>query len=65
MRLTNEASIHMPRIGYQGASDRSEWYAVERILRKHAAMYGVKIYVYASLLPLCDFSLFWLIIMHA
>ncbi|XP_074323523.1 putative helicase CHR10 isoform X1 [Apium graveolens] len=40
------ASIHMPRIGYQNASDRSEWYAVERILRKHAAMYGVKIYVY-------------------
>ncbi|XP_063940518.1 probable helicase CHR10 isoform X4 [Daucus carota subsp. sativus] len=40
------ASIHMPRIGYQDASDRSEWYAVERMLRKHAALYGVKIYVY-------------------
>lgn len=46
--FANEASIHMPRIGYQDASDRSEWYAVERILRKHAVMYGIKIYVYAS-----------------
>lgn len=53
--LTNEASIHMPRIGYQDASDRSEWYAVERILRKHAAMYCVKIYVYATLSPSMQF----------
>lgn len=56
--MTIEASIHMPRIGYQDASDRSEWYAVERILRKHAAMYGVKIYVYASLSPFMQFFYF-------
>ncbi|KVH88630.1 hypothetical protein Ccrd_026265 [Cynara cardunculus var. scolymus] len=42
----NFASIHMPRIGYQDASDRSEWYSVERLLRKYAALYGIKIYVY-------------------
>ncbi|KAK4488544.1 hypothetical protein RD792_004308 [Penstemon davidsonii] len=42
------ASIHMPRIGYQDGSDRSEWYTVERLLRKYAAMYGVNIYVYVS-----------------
>ncbi|XP_071718314.1 probable helicase CHR10 isoform X2 [Rutidosis leptorrhynchoides] len=40
------ASIHMPRIGYQDGSDRSEWYSVERLLRKYAALYGIKIYVY-------------------
>ncbi|KAL4562871.1 hypothetical protein LXL04_026902 [Taraxacum kok-saghyz] len=40
------ASIHMPRIGYQDGGDRSEWYSVERLLRKYAALYGIKIYVY-------------------
>ncbi|XP_024961393.1 probable helicase CHR10 isoform X4 [Cynara cardunculus var. scolymus] len=44
----NFASIHMPRIGYQDASDRSEWYSVERLLRKYAALYGIKIYVLFS-----------------
>lgn len=42
----NSASIHMPRIGYQNGSDRSEWYSVERLLRKYAALYGIKIFVY-------------------
>ncbi|KAL7590939.1 hypothetical protein Lser_V15G31830 [Lactuca serriola] len=42
----NSASIHMPRIGYQDGADRSEWYSVERLLRKYAALYGIKIYVY-------------------
>uniref|UniRef100_A0A7N0UQS7 Helicase CHR10 n=1 Tax=Kalanchoe fedtschenkoi TaxID=63787 RepID=A0A7N0UQS7_KALFE len=42
----NSASIHMPRIGYQDGSDRSVWYSVERLLRKYASMYGIKIYVY-------------------
>ncbi|PWA69816.1 SNF2 domain-containing protein / helicase domain-containing protein [Artemisia annua] len=42
----NSASIHMPRIGYRDATDRSEWYSVERLLRKYAALYGIKIYVY-------------------
>ncbi|XP_022153190.1 probable helicase CHR10 [Momordica charantia] len=42
----NSASIHMPRIGYQDGSDRSEWYAVERLLRKYASIYNIKIYVY-------------------
>ncbi|CAM8990986.1 unnamed protein product [Rhodiola kirilowii] len=42
----NSASIHMPRIGYQDGSDRSVWYTVERMLRKYASMYGIKIYVY-------------------
>ncbi|KAK4752505.1 hypothetical protein SAY87_021303 [Trapa incisa] len=42
----NSASIHMPRIGYQDGSDRSEWYAVERLLKKYAAIYGVKVFVY-------------------
>lgn len=37
------ASIHMPRIGYQ---DRSEWYTMERLLRKYASLYGIKIFVY-------------------
>ena len=40
-----KASIHMPRIGYQ---DRSEWYTVERLLRKYASLYGIKIFVYPS-----------------
>lgn len=35
----------MPRIGYQDASDRSEWYTVERLLRKHGAVYGINIFV--------------------
>ncbi|PIA34541.1 hypothetical protein AQUCO_03700074v1 [Aquilegia coerulea] len=42
----NSASLHMPRIGYQSGSDRSEWYTVERLLRKYASMYGIKIFVY-------------------
>ncbi|XP_050384918.1 probable helicase CHR10 isoform X1 [Argentina anserina] len=42
----NSASIHMPRIGYQDASDRAEWYTVERLLRKYASIHGIKIYVY-------------------
>ncbi|XP_038681651.1 probable helicase CHR10 isoform X2 [Tripterygium wilfordii] len=42
----NSASIHMPRIGYQDGSDRSLWYTVERLLRKYASVYGIKIYVY-------------------
>lgn len=44
--LDFKASIHMPRIGYQDASDRAEWYSVERLLRKYASIYGIKIYVY-------------------
>ncbi|XP_057808391.1 probable helicase CHR10 isoform X3 [Salvia miltiorrhiza] len=39
------ASIHMPRVNYQHGTDRSEWYTVERLLRKYAAMYGINIYV--------------------
>uniref|UniRef100_A0A2P2IZQ1 Uncharacterized protein n=1 Tax=Rhizophora mucronata TaxID=61149 RepID=A0A2P2IZQ1_RHIMU len=42
----NSASIHMPRIGYQDGSDRSQWYTVERLLRKYASVDGIKIYVY-------------------
>ncbi|XP_057999585.1 probable helicase CHR10 isoform X2 [Hevea brasiliensis] len=42
----NSASIHMPRIGYQDESDRSQWYTVERLLRKYASIYSIKIYVY-------------------
>lgn len=42
----NSASIHMPRIGYQDGSDRSVWYTVERLLRKYACMYGIKIFLY-------------------
>ncbi|KEH22310.1 chromodomain helicase-DNA-binding-like protein [Medicago truncatula] len=37
----NSASIHMPRIGYQDGSDRSQWYTIERLLRKYASMYNV------------------------
>uniref|UniRef100_A0A0V0IUF3 Putative chromodomain-helicase-DNA-binding protein 1-like n=1 Tax=Solanum chacoense TaxID=4108 RepID=A0A0V0IUF3_SOLCH len=40
------ASIHMPRIGYQDSSDRSEWYTIERLLRKYAALHGINIFVY-------------------
>ncbi|KAL5718919.1 DNA helicase [Ranunculus cassubicifolius] len=42
----SSASIHMPRIGYQSGSDRSEWYTVERLLKKYASMFGIKIFVY-------------------
>ncbi|BFG21473.1 hypothetical protein CerSpe_077470 [Prunus speciosa] len=42
----NSASIHMPRIGYQDGSDRAEWYTVERLLRKYASLYRLKIHVY-------------------
>ncbi|XP_068650409.1 probable helicase CHR10 isoform X4 [Aristolochia californica] len=42
----NSASIHMPRIGYQDGTDRSEWYRVERLLRKYASIYSIKIFVY-------------------
>ncbi|KAK9911110.1 hypothetical protein M0R45_035033 [Rubus argutus] len=42
----SSASIHMPRIGYQDASDRAEWYTVERLLRKYTSIYGINIYVY-------------------
>ncbi|KAL3742637.1 hypothetical protein ACJRO7_018021 [Eucalyptus globulus] len=41
----NSASIHMPCVGYQDGSDRSEWYTVERLLRKYAAIFGIKIFV--------------------
>ncbi|XP_062209511.1 probable helicase CHR10 isoform X3 [Phragmites australis] len=40
------ASIHMPRIGYQGGSQRSEWYTIERLLRKHSSLHGINIFVY-------------------
>jgi hypothetical protein len=47
----------MPRIGYQDGSDRSDWYTVERLLRKYASIYGIKVFVYVphTLLssPLC------------
>ncbi|CAL1385281.1 unnamed protein product [Linum trigynum] len=42
----HSASVHMPRIGYQDGSDRSQWYTVERLLRKYASAYGVNVYVY-------------------
>lgn len=42
----NFASIHMPRIGYQGGSQRSEWYTIERLLHKYASRYGINIFVY-------------------
>lgn len=44
-----EASIHMPRIGLQGGggggSQRSEWYTIERLLRKYSSLHGVDIFV--------------------
>ncbi|KAI5058773.1 hypothetical protein GOP47_0026943 [Adiantum capillus-veneris] len=40
------ASIHMPRISSRPGQDRKEWYAIERLLRKHASRSGVPIYVY-------------------
>ncbi|CAN0921812.1 Probable helicase CHR10 [Linum grandiflorum] len=42
----HSASLHMPRIGYQDGSERSQWYTVERLLRKYASIYGINIYVY-------------------
>ncbi|GMY23292.1 probable helicase CHR10 isoform X1 [Fagus crenata] len=42
----NSASIHMPRIGYQDGSNRSDWYTVERLLRKYASICGIKFFVY-------------------
>lgn len=39
----------MPRIGYLDGSGHSQWYTVERLLRKYASIYGIKIFVYASL----------------
>ncbi|PKA64154.1 Putative chromatin-remodeling complex ATPase chain [Apostasia shenzhenica] len=42
----NSASIHMPRIGYQDGSQRSEWYTIERLLCKYASIYGVNMYIY-------------------
>ncbi|XP_020399596.1 probable helicase CHR10 isoform X8 [Zea mays] len=41
-----DAAIHMPRIGYQGGSQRSEWYTIERLLRKHSSLHGIDIFVY-------------------
>ncbi|KAL6649005.1 hypothetical protein ACP70R_013229 [Stipagrostis hirtigluma subsp. patula] len=40
------ASIHMPRIVYQGGSQRSEWYTIERLLRKYSSLHGIDIFVY-------------------
>lgn len=42
----NSASIHMPRIGYQDGSQRSEWYTIERLLRKYSSIYCINIFVY-------------------
>ncbi|XP_066164975.1 probable helicase CHR10 isoform X1 [Oryza sativa Japonica Group] len=46
----HSASIHMPRIGLQGGggggSQRSEWYTIERLLRKYSSLHGVDIFVY-------------------
>lgn len=53
----------MPRIGYQDGSDRSEWYTVERLLRKYASIYDIKIYVYISLHPLSTRPLCWLLVL--
>nr|ADE77406.1 unknown [Picea sitchensis] len=44
--VQKSASIHMPRIGCRSGQGHKEWYAVERLLHKYAATYGVKIYVY-------------------
>ncbi|KAJ0052217.1 hypothetical protein Pint_00146 [Pistacia integerrima] len=54
----NSASIHMPRIGYQDGSDRSQWYSVERLLRKYASIYAIKIFVYLSLSLSLSFSIY-------
>ncbi|XP_035818674.1 probable helicase CHR10 isoform X4 [Zea mays] len=42
----SKSAIHMPRIGYQGGSQRSEWYTIERLLRKHSSLHGIDIFVY-------------------
>ncbi|KAL5209376.1 hypothetical protein ABZP36_004999 [Zizania latifolia] len=42
----HSATIHMPRIGYQGGSQRSEWYSIERLLRKYSSLGGIDIFVY-------------------
>lgn len=42
----NSASVHMPRIGYQDGSQRSEWYKIERLLRKYASIHSINIFVY-------------------
>ncbi|CAK7347819.1 unnamed protein product [Dovyalis caffra] len=47
----NLASIHMPRIGYQDGTDRSQWYTVERLLRKYASFFGIKIYLMPKTTP--------------
>jgi hypothetical protein len=54
-----EASIHMPRIGQQSGSQRSEWYTIERLLRKYASLHGIDIFVYAT-----DFALILLLILN-
>ncbi|KAJ6344432.1 hypothetical protein OIU76_006034 [Salix suchowensis] len=65
----NSASIHMPRIGYQDQADRSQWYTVERLLRKYATVFGIKIYVFVlshtDLYPptvFCVFQQYYIII---
>ncbi|XP_078448119.1 SNF2 domain-containing protein / helicase domain-containing protein isoform X1 [Wolffia australiana] len=40
------ASIHMPRISDQVGPQRADWYAVDRLLRKYAAIHSIKIFVY-------------------
>ncbi|CAM0871274.1 unnamed protein product [Alopecurus aequalis] len=40
------ASIRMPRIGRRSGSQRSEWYTIERLLRKYASLHGIDIFVY-------------------
>ena len=44
------ASIHMPRISSHPRPDRKEWYAVERLLRKHAGLNSVDIYVWVGVI---------------
>ncbi|KAK9148342.1 hypothetical protein Scep_007099 [Stephania cephalantha] len=48
LTLHPRSSIHMPRIGYRDGSERSEWYTVERLLRKYASIYGIKIFVFTT-----------------
>ena len=55
----SEAIIHMPRIGYQGGSQRSEWYTIERLLRKYSSLHGIDIFVYV--MPLQFFFLSYLL----
>uniref|UniRef100_A0A0A9EN59 Uncharacterized protein n=1 Tax=Arundo donax TaxID=35708 RepID=A0A0A9EN59_ARUDO len=40
------ANIHMPRIGYQGGSQRSEWYTIERLLRKYSSLHGINMQIF-------------------